>query len=99
MNNLPMAIMLSQVMKSPIFQMRLSSRVIKGSLFALVLGSNFGGNVMIQASVAGLMWNELIFVKGIRVGFLRFTAYGVLAVIPVLAAGAAVLYLEIALFA
>ena len=90
-----MTILFSNVLQSAAYGGRVSPLVMRGSLFSLVIGSNFGGNLMIHAALAGLMWVSLVESKGVAISFVRFAAVGLAAVIPVIAAAVAVLYLEL----
>jgi Na+/H+ antiporter NhaD/arsenite permease-like protein len=58
LNNLPMAILFSRALSHPNF---VQDEIIKrASLFALIIGSNLGANVLYVGSLAGLMWSDVI---------------------------------------
>jgi Na+/H+ antiporter NhaD/arsenite permease-like protein len=85
LNNQPMSILFSKALLHPAFSVPESSRLV-GS-FAVIAGSNLGGNLMIQAALAGFMWIQVLEQKNIKINWQTFAYYGFIgATIPILVA-------------
>ncbi|KAI8819692.1 arsenical pump membrane protein-domain-containing protein [Fimicolochytrium jonesii] len=70
MNNLPMAILFARAEDHHAHVDALR----RGGMFALIVGSNLGANLLFIGSLAGLMWSQLLEKRGVRVSqgmFLR----------------------------
>jgi Na+/H+ antiporter NhaD/arsenite permease-like protein len=74
MNNQPMSILFSKALLHPLFSVPESSRLV-GS-FSVIVGSNLGGNLMVQAALAGFMWVQVLEQKNIKVSWKTFAYYG-----------------------
>ncbi|CAO3568839.1 unnamed protein product [Mortierella alpina] len=73
-NNLPMTILVTRVLQHPNFANSpvATPEVVKGCLFALVVGSNLGACTTLIGSMAGLVWDSLLRNKNSRVGYWNF---------------------------
>ncbi|KAF9949486.1 hypothetical protein BGZ70_001761 [Mortierella alpina] len=73
-NNLPMTILVARVLQHPNFANSpvATPEVVKGCLFALVVGSNLGACTTLVGSMAGLVWDSLLRNKNSRVGYWNF---------------------------
>ncbi len=76
MSNQPMTIFLTRTLQNPAFAVSVEAE--KASMFALILGSNFGANFTLIGSLAGLMWSKLLRDKGVVISFRQFSKYGLL---------------------
>ncbi|RUP50807.1 arsenical pump membrane protein-domain-containing protein [Jimgerdemannia flammicorona] len=98
LNNLPMTILVARVLQHPNFYAapQVTPMVMRGVLFALVIGSNLGACLTIMGSLAGIMWDHILKTKGVGgLGYLAFLRWN-LAITPVVAGGAcAVLLAEL----
>ncbi|KAI9204697.1 uncharacterized protein BJ171DRAFT_505117 [Polychytrium aggregatum] len=108
LNNLPMAILFTRALQHPLFLQSLTMGqnktlqdaqwIQRGSLFALIIGSNLGANLLFIGSLAGLMWSELLDQSGIReVTHRRFMLWCLGITPPVLAGACGVLLAEMAI--
>ncbi|KAJ3035660.1 hypothetical protein HDV00_003600 [Rhizophlyctis rosea] len=71
LNNLPMTILFARIFQHANFSSRAGNygaqdvdAIRRGGLFALVVGSNVGANVLFVGSLAGLMWSDLLRKRG-----------------------------------
>ncbi|KAF9912966.1 hypothetical protein EC991_007580 [Linnemannia zychae] len=73
-NNVPMTILVARILQHPNFvnSPLATPEVIKGCLFALIVGSNLGACTTLISSLAGLMWDSVLRSKGSGVGFWSF---------------------------
>ncbi|KAF9124351.1 hypothetical protein BGW39_008290 [Mortierella sp. 14UC] len=73
-NNVPMTILVARILQHPNFvnSPLATPEVIKGCLFALIVGSNLGACTTLISSLAGLMWDSVLRSKGSGVGFWNF---------------------------
>ncbi|KAF9100287.1 hypothetical protein BGX23_000050 [Mortierella sp. AD031] len=73
-NNVPMTILVARILPHPNFvnSPLATPEVIKGCLFALIVGSNLGACTTLISSLAGLMWDSVLRSKGNGVGFWNF---------------------------
>ena len=60
MNNIPMTIFFARILSDPVMTARFSPSLIKAAYFGVIIGSNFGANVLFVGSLAGLMWTGLL---------------------------------------
>jgi arsenical pump membrane protein len=103
LNNQPMSILFSSILSDVAFMdgialVKDSASVVKACYFALIVGSNLGGNLMIHAALAGFMWKEILDREGIKIGGWLFMWYALLSVMPSLMTACFVLWLEISGF-
>ncbi|KAI1306712.1 hypothetical protein EDD11_004688 [Mortierella claussenii] len=73
-NNVPMTILVARILQHPNFveSPLATPEVVKGCLFALVVGSNLGACTTLISSLAGLMWDSILRNKNCGVGFWNF---------------------------
>ncbi|KAG0308064.1 hypothetical protein BGZ98_009119, partial [Dissophora globulifera] len=73
-NNVPMTILVARILQHPNFvnSPQATPEVVKGCLFALIVGSNLGACTTLISSLAGLMWDSVLRSKSSEVGFLNF---------------------------
>ncbi|KAG0238772.1 hypothetical protein BGW42_002638 [Actinomortierella wolfii] len=104
-NNIPMTILVARVMQHPNFLHGIAGHVatpndqealIRGCVFALIVGSNLGACSTFVASLAGLMWDTVLRNKGGNLGFWTFAKWNVAIMPLVILAGLSVLVAEIA---
>ncbi|KAF9155582.1 hypothetical protein BG015_009365 [Linnemannia schmuckeri] len=83
-NNVPMTILVARILQHPNFvdSPLATPEVIKGCLFALIVGSNLGACTTLISSLAGLMWDSVLRSKGSGVGFWNFFKWN-MGVMPV----------------
>ncbi|KAF9544663.1 hypothetical protein EC957_011770 [Mortierella hygrophila] len=83
-NNVPMTILVARILQHPNFvdSPLATPEVIKGCLFALIVGSNLGACTTLISSLAGLMWDSVLRSKGSGVGFWNFFRWN-MGVMPV----------------
>ncbi|KAI9093106.1 arsenical pump membrane protein-domain-containing protein [Phlyctochytrium arcticum] len=105
LNNLPMAILFARVFAHPQFQATLVASAVsasdiesvrRGGMFALIVGSNLGGNLTFLGSLAGLMWNDLLVKRGVATSQGMFFKYCMMMTPPVLIATLGILLCEFA---
>ncbi|KAF8931624.1 arsenical pump membrane protein-domain-containing protein [Dissophora ornata] len=73
-NNVPMTILVARILQHPNFvgSPLATPEVVKGCLFALIVGSNLGACTTLISSLAGLMWDSVLRNKNCGVGFWNF---------------------------
>jgi Na+/H+ antiporter NhaD/arsenite permease-like protein len=83
-NNVPMTILVARILQHPNFvnSPLATPEVVKGCLFALIVGSNLGACTTLISSLAGLMWDSVLRSKGSGVGFWNFFKWN-MGVMPV----------------
>ncbi|KAG0273902.1 hypothetical protein BGZ96_004601 [Linnemannia gamsii] len=83
-NNVPMTILVARILQHPNFANSplATPEVVKGCLFALIVGSNLGACTTLISSLAGLMWDSVLRSKGSGVGFWNFFKWN-MGVMPV----------------
>jgi len=91
-NNQPMTIMYTNVLLDS--HMRLGPKALQGAMFAVVAGSNLGGNMTLIGALAGIMWKSILSSKGVQLSAGQFAKYGFLTTIPVLLVTCLTLYAE-----
>jgi Na+/H+ antiporter NhaD/arsenite permease-like protein len=97
MNNQPMTILFTRTLQNNLFIA--PAAATKGSMFALILGSNFGANLTMIGALAGIMWGKILMDKGCSISFKEFFKYGFLIMPFVIAAACLVLVVELVLWA
>ncbi|KAL6055252.1 Arsenic transporter [Balamuthia mandrillaris] len=90
-NNQPMSILFVKILQ----QSDLSESALSASIYALIMGSNFGANLTLVGALAGIMWSSILGQKGITVSYFRFLKYGLMIMPPVILSACAVLVLEV----
>ncbi|KAG0206902.1 hypothetical protein BGX28_001771 [Mortierella sp. GBA30] len=82
-NNVPMTILVARILQHPNFinSPHATPEVVKGCLFALIVGSNLGACTTLISSLAGLMWDSVLRSKNSGVGFWNFFRWN-MAVMP-----------------
>ncbi|KFH67206.1 hypothetical protein MVEG_07728 [Podila verticillata NRRL 6337] len=83
-NNVPMTILVARILQHPNFagSTLATPEVVKGCLFALIVGSNLGACTTLISSLAGLMWDSVLKNKNSSVGFWGFFRWN-MGVMPV----------------
>ncbi|KAK3823030.1 MAG: arsenical pump membrane protein-domain-containing protein [Benniella sp.] len=83
-NNVPMTILVARILQHPNFvnSPLATPDVVKGCLFALIVGSNLGACTTLISSLAGLMWDSVLRSKNSGVGFWNFFKWN-MGVMPV----------------
>jgi Na+/H+ antiporter NhaD/arsenite permease-like protein len=93
MNNQPMTILFTNILLSPSFVA--PSTVKFGSMFALIMGSNFGANFTLIGALAGIMWSKILQNKEVTISFKQFSKYGFLIMPLVLLLSYGILIIEL----
>ena len=82
-NNQPMTILLTRVLFHPNFRCYVVDIERKASLFALIMGSNYGANLSLNGALAGIMWESILHAKGAPpIGYWYFTKTGSVVMLP-----------------
>ena len=89
-NNIPMSVLFSSVLSDG----GLAGNALTAGVYATVIGSNLGAFLTPLGALAGIMWSSLLNRAGVSFSFKKFTLYGVILVIPSLAAALLGLYLR-----
>jgi len=92
-NNQPMTILLTRTIQSASFAT--DDLTIRGSMFALIIGSNLGANFTFMGSLAGLMWVHICAAKGVTIEWREFVRYGLMVTPIVIALACLTLYVEL----
>jgi hypothetical protein len=83
LNNQPMTIFMTELLMDPAFRCQVSGFQLDIASYSLVLGSNLGGNLALNAALAGLMWQSLLLSKDITsITYTSFLFDGVLIAVP-----------------
>ncbi len=93
-NNQPMTILFTQITQNNAFLVA-SPLIKQGSMFALIMGSNFGANFTLIGALAGIMWSSIMADKGIVISYRKFAYHGFLIMPIVVALACLVLALEL----
>jgi hypothetical protein len=96
LNNQPMTILFTRILQDQNFTT--ADKPLKGAMFGLILGSNFGANLTLVGALAGIMWHEILKQKGYKLGFFQFAAYGFTLMPLVIIISSAILAIELAIF-
>jgi arsenical pump membrane protein len=91
MNNQPMTILFTNILLNS----SLSSSLLVGGMFALIMGSNFGANFTLIGALAGIMWFKIIQNQDVTISFKQFSKYGFLVMPLVMLLSYGVLVLEL----
>ena len=85
LNNQPMTIMLTKILLLDQFRCGLTAGQEFIAAFAVIIGSNLGGNLALNGALAGLMWNSILEVKGVKgVTYFSFMRDGMTSTVPAL---------------
>jgi arsenical pump membrane protein len=107
MNNQPMTILFTSTIQHPNFLKTLiqisgseiqADKVLKASLFGVVMGSNYGANLTFVGALAGLLWNSILCQYKMIVPAKEFFIKGVFCVAMTILASCIVISLEIIYF-
>ena len=96
MNNQPMTIFFGEILLNP--NLAVSHQVAFGSVFALIMGSNYGACFTMLGALAGIMWCDIANDQKIKIGPKQFAKLGFSVVPIVILAASSMLTLEILLF-
>ena len=95
-NNQPMTILFTRILENASF---VAPELVKrGSMFALILGSNFGTNFTFIGALAGLMWSKICSDKGVTITMKEFLKYGLIVMPVLIVVACLLLVLEIQLW-
>eukprot|EP01116_Phalansterium_solitarium_P012328 TRINITY_DN2851_c0_g1_i2.p1 TRINITY_DN2851_c0_g1~~TRINITY_DN2851_c0_g1_i2.p1 ORF type:complete len:318 (-),score=110.28 TRINITY_DN2851_c0_g1_i2:135-1088(-) len=94
-NNQPMTILFTQILLHRNFQDAVGPLSLKASMYATIMGSNYGANFTLIGALAGIMWSSILDFKGIKIGYLQFAKYGFIVMPAVVASGCLVFALEL----
>ncbi len=83
-NNIPMSVLFSSLVGNNI-----------SGVFAAVIGSNLGAFLTPVGALAGIMWTGMLKNHGVKLSFLKFSAYGTAVALPTLAAAIFGLYIAL----
>lgn len=93
LNNQPMTILFTSIMRSPAFTP--SGRALQGAVYAVISGSNWGANLTLIGALAGIMWAKILDVRGYSVTYLQFARMGFIVMPAVVMVGFLTLYVEL----
>jgi arsenical pump membrane protein len=96
MNNQPMTIFFTRMLQDVSFIA--PTLLIQASMFALIMGSNFGANLTLIGALAGIMWSGISGEKGVQIKYKMFAKYGFTIMPLVIGLASAVLALEFYIF-
>ncbi|EFC42691.1 predicted protein [Naegleria gruberi] len=99
-NNQPMTILFTSVISSKEYKI-LSPLQRKGSMFSLILGSNFGANITLFGALAGIMFLSILRQNGItskQINYFTFLKFGLIITPLVILVGAFFIFIELLLF-
>lgn len=86
-NNIPMSVLYSEIIKDGGASLR--------AVYASIIGSNLGAYLSPLGALAGVMWMSILKKHDVSFSFLDFLKYGVLIALPCLAVALAGLYLVV----
>lgn len=92
-NNQPMTIMYTNVLLDP--HLTIGPISLRGAMFAVVIGSNLGGNMTLVGALAGIMWKSILEDRGVALSPGLFAKYGCITMLPVLFMTCITLYSEL----
>lgn len=76
LNNIPMSVLFEGIVANGGF----------GAVLGAVVGSNIGAYITPVGALAGIMWNKILTVHGVKLPFKNFLFYGIVVAIPTLIA-------------
>ncbi len=74
MNNQPMTILFTSILQDANFMA--SASMSRASMFALVMGSNFGANFTLIGALAGIMWASINSSHDVTISYKQFARHG-----------------------
>lgn len=77
-NNIPMSALFSSIIST------VDASILKGAVFASVIGSNLGAFLTPIGALAGIMWNNILHNHGVKFSYLDFIKTGVIVSLPTL---------------
>jgi len=92
MNNQPMTILFTSILQNPTFMA--TPVITQASMFALIMGSNFGANFTLIGALAGIMWSSISVKNGVNITYKQFARYGFMVMPLVVALASLILALE-----
>jgi len=95
-NNQPMTILFTRVLADGNFTV--APRSMGGSIFGLILGSNFGANLTPVGALAGIMWYAILNHKGYVLPYSKFISIGFTVMPLAILISCGILSAELALF-
>ena len=90
-NNIPMSVLFSSVLSDG----ALTGTNLTAGIYSTVIGSNLGAFLTPLGALAGIMWASLLKRAGVSFSFKKFSFYGIVLVVPSLAATLLGLYLRL----
>jgi Na+/H+ antiporter NhaD/arsenite permease-like protein len=83
LNNQPMTILFTKILLHPQFACAITEKGNTASMYALIMGSNFGANFALNGALAGLMWAKILRDKQVHeITFWRFMRLGSIITLP-----------------
>jgi Na+/H+ antiporter NhaD/arsenite permease-like protein len=95
MNNQPMTILFTRILLASNFN---SPALKYATMYALIMGSNFGSNLTLIGALAGIMWMSIAKEKGVRISYKKFAYYGFRVMPLCIVASCIMLYIEFLIF-
>ncbi len=88
-NNIPMSVLFSSILEG------VSPTIVKGAVYATVVGSNLGACLTPIGALAGIMWSSILREHDLKFGYLDFLKIGVTVAVPSLVCALGILILII----
>ena len=88
-NNIPMSALYSSIIST------VDTSVVKGAVYASIIGSNLGAFLTPIGALAGIMWNNILHNHDVKYGYLDFIKTGVIVSVPTLIVALIILTLVI----
>ncbi len=92
MNNQPMTILFTKMLQNPAFTT--SPAITQSSMYALIMGSNFGANFTLIGALAGIIWSGISKEKEVSITYKQFAKFGFKVMPLVVALACLILALE-----
>lgn len=89
-NNQPASIIYAGILINPLFSQ--STEITKASAFAVITASNLGANLTLIGALAGIMWEKILYTKGLVISYKDFLVKGLIITPIVFYAALFVLY-------
>ncbi|KAG9285195.1 hypothetical protein G9A89_004410 [Geosiphon pyriformis] len=79
LNNLPMTVLMTRVLQHSNFAnaSHVTPVIMKGCIFALIIGSNVGACFTVFGALAGIMWDKILKDKGIPITYWQFLRWNI----------------------
>ncbi len=97
MNNQPMTILFTRLLEDTHFTSVAPAGVVLASMYALIMGSNFGANFTLIGALAGIMWSSISSSGGVKISYKEFAKQGFKIMPVVVALACIVLAIEVAI--